>query len=414
MSERSDELRKISKEVVSIINGSISHTGAVFNRPFFDSKISGIVFDECQFEKIDLQKVTFDKCEFRECKFDCLTIQEGWFIECKLSTCKFIDTTLEVKFEKSILITTQFIHCNAMDAVSSYEKVMKNEGSLLGLEKGPKSIRKHLSFFDVEFFMIDFNDVDLQYSMFKGCKIDGIEFYNNTNLIGARFENVKEIFIVLFQCKQRLMLPEYSLALNQYPVIFNEQTYFPTYKEAKSLAKIADERRLIGLVNSYDTIYSSCRNKNFDINIAGDYYYTYKALLGRTFKGTQKLKSLFFKSINGYGEKWHRGMVWSLILIVVSAFLYLSGLQVNDTLVSDRYIIQYHIDFKSMGTINFIKFLKDFASCLYFSIVTFTTVGYGNMQAIGIISNIISSVQMLVGVLLMTITTGTLLRRIIR
>jgi len=414
MCERSDELRKISKQVVNIINGSISHKGAMFSRPFFDTKISRIVFDECQFEKIDLQNVTFDNCEFRKCKFDCVMIQDGCFMDCELSTCKFIDTTLDVKFEKCILITTQFIHCNAMDDVYSYEKVMKNEGSLLGLEKGPRSIRKNISFMDVEFFMIDFNDVDLQFSIFKGCQIDGIEFYNNTNLIGARFEKVKETFIVLFQCKKRLMFPEYTLVLNQYPVIFNEQTYFPTYKEAKQLAKKSDKRKLIGLVNSYDAIYSSCRNNNFDINMAGDYYYTYKALLGRTFTGVQKLKSIFYKSINGYGEKWKRGMVWSLILIVASAFLYLSGLQVNDTFVSDGYIIQYQIDFKSMGTFDFIKFVKDFASCLYFSIMTFTTVGYGNMQAIGIISNIISSVQMLVGVFLMTITTGTLLRRIIR
>lgn len=414
MCETSDRLKKISKEVVSIINGSVTHKGVLFGRPFFETKITGIIFDECQFEMIDLQKVTFDKCEFRKCKFDCLTIQEGLFIECKLSTCKFIDNTLDVKFEKCILITTQFIHCNAIDNVYSYEKIMKNEGSLLGLEKGPKSIRKHLSFLGVEFFMIDFNDVDLQFSIFSGCKIDGIEFYNNTNLIGARFENVKEIFIVQFQCKQRLMFREYTLALNQHPVIINEQTYFPTYKEAKMLAKNVDERRLIGLVNSYDTIYSSCRNNNFDINLAGDYYYTYKALLGRTFTGIQKFKSLIFKSINGYGEKWQRGLVWSLILIISSAFLYLSGLQVNDTIVSNGYLIQYHFDYKYMGTIDFTKLVKDFASCLYFSIVTFTTVGYGNMQAIGLISDITSATQMLVGVFLMTITTGTLLRRIIR
>ena len=57
--------------------------------------------------------------------------------------------------------------------------------------------------------------------------------------------------------------------------------------------------------------------------------------------------------------------------------------------------------------------LVDFLEALYFSLVTFTTVGYGDIIPIGT-SIILSSVEMILGVTMVGIWTATLARKITR
>lgn len=60
-----------------------------------------------------------------------------------------------------------------------------------------------------------------------------------------------------------------------------------------------------------------------------------------------------------------------------------------------------------------ISFVKDFGKCLHFSIVTFSTVGYGNIVPSGI-SYIISAIQILIGVLFVALFTSIMLKKILR
>ena len=55
----------------------------------------------------------------------------------------------------------------------------------------------------------------------------------------------------------------------------------------------------------------------------------------------------------------------------------------------------------------------DFLESLYFSLVTFTTVGYGDIIPLGT-SIILSSIEMILGVTLVGIWTATLARKITR
>ena len=57
--------------------------------------------------------------------------------------------------------------------------------------------------------------------------------------------------------------------------------------------------------------------------------------------------------------------------------------------------------------------LVDFLESLYFSLVTFTTVGYGDIIPVGT-SIILSSIEMILGVTLVGIWTATLARKITR
>lgn len=87
------------------------------------------------------------------------------------------------------------------------------------------------------------------------------------------------------------------------------------------------------------------------------------------------LKRIISKTIDlfcGYGEAPLRVVGFSLILILISAVLYFfSGLQYGDQLQ----VFSLNNDF---GT-NFMLFLN----CIYYSVVTFTTLGYGDFTPIG-------------------------------
>ena len=59
------------------------------------------------------------------------------------------------------------------------------------------------------------------------------------------------------------------------------------------------------------------------------------------------------------------------------------------------------------------RILVDFLEALYFSLVTFTTVGYGDIIPVGV-SIILSSIEMILGVTMVGIWTATLARKITR
>lgn len=68
----------------------------------------------------------------------------------------------------------------------------------------------------------------------------------------------------------------------------------------------------------------------------------------------------------------------------------------------------------SSHSVGFITILSDFGKCLFFSVTTFSTVGYGNYVTIGTLSMIISGVHMIIGVSLCALWTGCIFRKIVR
>lgn len=141
------------------------------------------------------------------------------------------------------------------------------------------------------------------------------------------------------------------------------------------------------------------------------YFYNSKKLSNLSLKTRDRAKNNLVDMMCGYGEKWERGLYFSLISIFMFAFIYMSGLEVNAD-----YSINYTLttNLNIFNTSYWIEFARDYWHCLYFSMMTFTTVGYGNMQASSFASQVFSFIQMFLGIVIMTITTGSLLRKILR
>jgi hypothetical protein len=95
----------------------------------------------------------------------------------------------------------------------------------------------------------------------------------------------------------------------------------------------------------------------------------------------QRITSRFVDLLCGYGEKPLNVITFSLSFIFICSLCYfILGVQADD----------------AMTSINFSHSLKQnlysFISCLYFSVVTFTTLGYGDITPVGL-SRIVAAVE---------------------
>lgn len=109
-----------------------------------------------------------------------------------------------------------------------------------------------------------------------------------------------------------------------------------------------------------------------------------------------------------YGSSPYRILAVSAIIIVMSAMLYpiTGGLQVS----KGEQIITYHIDEPTEASRFWLAHV--FFRSLYFSIVTFVTTGYGDMQPIGMWTRLLANVEMILGSLLLALLVFVLARSV--
>ena len=132
----------------------------------------------------------------------------------------------------------------------------------------------------------------------------------------------------------------------------------------------------------------------------------YKCSENKVLGGFSKLKSKIFWMICGYGERPTYALITSFEIVLVFAIIYLfTGISVGGRFINYNLPLFFILEKKVV--------LVDFLEALYFSLVTFTTVGYGDIIPIGT-SIILSSVEMILGVTMVGIWTATLARKITR
>ncbi|MFK0572849.1 pentapeptide repeat-containing protein [Endozoicomonas sp.] len=116
----------------------------------------------------------------------------------------------------------------------------------------------------------------------------------------------------------------------------------------------------------------------------------------------QRLLSLVVDLISGYGESPLRVVMFSLGLIFVCSFLYLlTGIQDGDTIVRFN---------DSAGLVQNLFYWLD---CLYFSVVTFTTLGYGDLTPLGV-SRIIAASEAFTGSFSLALFVVLFVKKMIR
>lgn len=100
-------------------------------------------------------------------------------------------------------------------------------------------------------------------------------------------------------------------------------------------------------------------------------------------------------------------MICIAVSIILFAIAYLfTGFQIGQEIISLSKLIESNVEVMELA--------KAFGHSMFFSVTSFSTVGYGNYVPIGSMSLIISGVQMLVGVSLTALWTGCIFRKITR
>lgn len=137
-------------------------------------------------------------------------------------------------------------------------------------------------------------------------------------------------------------------------------------------------------------------NKIFDKNIR---------IINRDGSFNIKRKGLpFLESFSIY--QWLISMSW-----LKFCGLIFSGYLIVNLFFATLYFIGGEANFEGIETNNdFDRFLNEF----FFSTQTFTTVGYGRINPVGVYSNIISSIESLTGLLSLALATGLLYGRFVR
>ncbi|MEO8209256.1 MAG: ion channel [bacterium] len=112
----------------------------------------------------------------------------------------------------------------------------------------------------------------------------------------------------------------------------------------------------------------------------------------------------FFESFSIY--HWLISMSWTkFCLLILAAYL------IVNIFFATLYFIGGDSNFEGMVVTNdFDRFLNEF----FFSTQTFTTVGYGRINPVGVYGNIVSSIESLAGLLSLALATGLLYGRFVK
>jgi uncharacterized protein YjbI with pentapeptide repeats len=318
----------------------------------------GVKFYYCEFQLCAFNNVEFRNCNFVGCSFiDCYSMGSGMIFH----QCSFMRSTkgknniddMPVIFEGSD-ITAIFEKCDMSNIIS---------------------IKTH--FYNTKFIETSLYDaifLDSGFDIVRICDCD----LRSTKVVGPKWN-------------------DFTFEDEHKTTKVNENTFFGMAMFSKK-----EKMEVDSAVEAYRSL-GKLMEKNDVVAQSSEYFYLFKKIERHRLKGVRKLISLISYLICGYGERPFFSLIAAVAVVLICGTLFMVfGVSVNNE------TLFFH---PSMG-----KWLPPSENLVYwyhFSLVTFTTVGYGNVVPVGG-SIFVSGAEMVLGVILTGIWISTLVRKMTR
>lgn len=150
----------------------------------------------------------------------------------------------------------------------------------------------------------------------------------------------------------------------------------------------------------------------------GHYYYKERAYGSKTMKVSdypsyrdymsEKLFDILSRYTIGYGERPWNIFIIAFLIISIFAFLYMfTGIEsISNNVIG--------VDVYNLNQYSFLEIIKSYIDLWYFSMVTFSTVGYGDMIVTSILGKILVSIEVFLGVTIGATWASVVIKRMIR
>lgn len=322
---------------------------------FIDTKYINCVFKRVHFNEIIFSNVIFESCTFEDCQF--LKCEVG----CQGFLHIFRSKLAKISMEQCRLPNFHIKECYLL-------KVNFKDNSMTGCN------------------LINNNYIE-------------VKFIDNCNLIDAIIKDNDKFMDIRF-------INEKSYSKVNYGTYIGKFNYKVMNLYEKETLKIDEGQRRLDISNSYMD-FGDQFLKNHVEGKYGVCFYESKVAFHGTLKGKRKFISGAYDIVCGYGERPGRTFWLSLILIIGFSFLYMNtGIKTFNNELINLNIVKNNMSFVSLGRL--------FIYSLYFSIVTFATVGYGDIMVVNISGMIVSIIEIIAGVFMIGVWTSTLVRKITR
>lgn len=338
-----------------------------------------------------------DFCKFKDCQFECII-----FRNCSFSGTEFKN----VVFNRVIF-----------DGCMFTLPILEQKNSLHG-----EFYNAPTSFIDCAFWGVMIN-CQLEYSICERCNFTMFTF-KNSSLQNSVFESSIFSSVCIQDCNlcntrtNRCDIFDISFT-DEVKSIVNEKTFFDYKTKYESIRKKRKDKDINikdEIKNRSDLCFKKSKSfrgisRIFEMNNlnkeSGEIYYQSKLLEKNSLTGIERIKSYIAYFICGYGERPSFTLVTIAGIILIFSLIYmLTGINTNNE------IIKYTISTRNL--VDFMTWVHDYGKCIFFSVTTFSTVGYGNYLPIGTLSTIFAGIQMILGVGLSALWTGCILRKLLR
>lgn len=327
----------------------------------------------CEDDFIKVCDTCFYYCDFSMCGFNNIS-----FTNCTFVGCKFIECY-------TLGLYVLFDNCSFTSRISGKKSIDDMPSAFKSCEFSVRYINCDISQMVLDkchYYFSQFENADLNGTVFLDCSFDTTRLtgcdMRSTKIINPRFI---EFYIEDSGKKSRVDRKTFLGFIN-----YNR-------KEEREIKYAAD------VYGNFSELFEN--NKLMDLQ--GEYFYLNKITELRNLKGLDRFKSIMGLITCGYGERPSLSLLTSLFLILLCGTLYmLFGVNYNNE------ILVFHPTVKEL-----LPPLDKLVLWYHFSLVTFSTVGYGNVTPIGG-SLLVSAVEMVSGVVMVGIWVSTLVRKMVR